>query len=80
MSGATAQKIRIAEQEPVFEGGNCGTGSGVRVGREIAPTLAPQADAPQQSNNNEEPTTSTPLQDPFAKLRELCRKEREGLV
>ena len=77
MSGATAEKIRIAEQEPVFEGGNCGTGSGLRVGREIAPTLAPQADAPQQLISNVGPSTSTPLQDPIAELRELCRKERE---
>ena len=77
MSGATAQKVRIAGLESVFVGGDDGTGGGVRVGQEVAPILAPQAEAPQQANNNIELSTSTPLQDPFAKLRELCRKERE---
>ena len=81
MSGATAQKIRVAGLESVFVGGgNDGTGDGARVGQEIAPTPAPQADAPIPSNSNVKPITSTPLQDPLAKLRELCRKEREGLV
>ena len=60
MSGATAQKIRIAVQESVLEGGNYGTGNGVRVGQEMAPTLPPQANAPQQLNDNAGPTTSTP--------------------
>ena len=78
MSGATAQNVRIAGLESAFVGGgNDGTGDGIRVGQEIAPILAPQAEAPQQANNNVQPTTSTPLQDPFAKLRDLCRKERE---
>ena len=77
MSGATAQKVRIAGLESAFAGGNDGTGGGVRVGQEVASILAPQAEAPQQASNNEQPITSTPLQDPFAKLRDLCRKERE---
>ena len=78
MSGATAQKIRVAGLESVFVGGgNDGTGGGVRVGQEVVPILAPQAKAPQPVNINVEPSTSTPLQDPCAKLRELCRKERE---
>ena len=77
MSGATAQKVRIAGLESAFVGGNEGTGSGVRVGQEVAPIPAPQAKAPQSANINAEPTTSTPRQDPCAKLRELCRKERE---
>ena len=80
MNGVTAQKIRIAGQDSVFLGGNDGTESGVRVGQEMAPSLPPQANSPQQLNNHAEPSTSTPLLDPFAKLRELCRKEREGLV
>ena len=61
MSGATAQKVRIAGLESVFVGGgNDGTGGGVREGQEVEPILAPQAEAPQQANNNIELATSTP--------------------
>ena len=78
MSGATAHKVRIAGLESAFVGGgNDGTGGGVRVGQEVVPILAPQAKAPQPANINAEPSTSTPLQDPFVELREMCRKERE---
>ena len=51
MSGATAQKIRLDGLESIYLGDNEGTGNGVTVGKEMAPTMAPQADAPQQSNN-----------------------------
>ena len=77
MSWSTAQNILIVGQEAVSMGGNDGTGNGVRVGEERAPTRPPQADAPQQLNNNAGPSSTTTLQDPFAKLKEICRKERE---
>ena len=48
MSGATSQKIRIAGLDSVFVGGNDAMESGGRVGQEMAATLPPQADAPEQ--------------------------------
>ena len=60
MSGAPAQKVRIAGLESAFVGGNDGTGGGVRVGQEVATILAPQAKASQRATSNEQPSTSTP--------------------
>ena len=79
MCGATAQKIRTSGQESVFVGGNDEWGNGVRVGQSVTPALAPQAVAPLQSNSAGPNSTSAPLQDQQASLREMCRGERERL-